>query len=100
MDLDSKGVPGNAALSRRLIENMMSTIDVAYAEEWKFDHGIMVPLHFLDPDNRYRIIPANINCQGPPLTPLARVFVSLVSASHLATGPWRNGSASGSYPAC
>jgi len=33
-----------------------------------------VPLHFLDPDNELTIIPANINCQGPPLTPLHRAW--------------------------
>ena len=52
----------------------MQTVDVAYAEEWKFDHGIMVPLHFLTPDYQLPIIPVNINCQGPPLTPLHRAF--------------------------
>lgn len=65
---------GDADLSRRLIRNMMQTVDVAYCEEWSFDHGIMVPLHFLDPENRLIVIPANINCQGPPLTPLARAW--------------------------
>ena len=40
------------ALSQRLIREMMQTVDVAYAEEWKFDHGIMVPLHFLTPQLR------------------------------------------------
>ena len=67
-------VPGNADLSRRLIRAVMHTVDVAYAEEWKFDHGIMVPLNFLTPDYDLTIIPANINCQGPPLTPLHRAW--------------------------
>jgi len=67
-------VRGDADLSRRLIAEVQQTVDVAYAEEWKFDHGIMVPLHFLDPANELTIIPANINCQGPPLTPLHRAF--------------------------
>jgi aromatic ring-opening dioxygenase catalytic subunit (LigB family) len=67
-------VPGNAGLSRRIIEALMSDIDVAYAEEWKFDHGIMVPLHFLTPRYDLPVIPMNINCQGPPLTPLARAY--------------------------
>ena len=67
-------VPGNKALSRKLIENVMQTVDVAYAEEWKFDHGISVPLHFLTPDYDLPIVPANINCQGPPLAPLARAW--------------------------
>jgi len=67
-------VPGNADLSRRLIEATLPTIDVAYAEEWKFDHGIMVPLHFLTPRYDLPVIPVNINCQGPPLTPLGRAY--------------------------
>jgi 2,3-dihydroxyphenylpropionate 1,2-dioxygenase len=67
-------VPGNKALSKKLIEGVMQTVDVAYAEEWKFDHGISVPLHFLTPDYDLPIIPANINCQGPPLAPLKRAW--------------------------
>ena len=67
-------VPGNKALSRKLIEGVMQTVDVAYAEEWKFDHGISVPLHFLTPEYDLPVIPANINCQGPPLAPLKRAW--------------------------
>jgi 2,3-dihydroxyphenylpropionate 1,2-dioxygenase len=67
-------VPGNRALSERLIERVMHEVDVAYAEEWLFDHGIMVPLHFLTPRYDLPVIPANINCQGPPLTPLHRAY--------------------------
>lgn len=64
-------VPGDRALSGRLIRSVMQTVDVAFCEEWKFDHGIMVPLHFLSPDNDLPVVPCNINCQGPPLTPLS-----------------------------
>jgi aromatic ring-opening dioxygenase catalytic subunit (LigB family) len=67
-------VPGNAALSKRLIREMMQSVDLAYAEEWKFDHGIMVPLHFLTPRYDIPIVPMNINCQGPPLAPLHRAW--------------------------
>src|SRR5947209_1745323 len=67
-------IPGHADLSRRLIREVMQTSDVAYAEEWKFDHGLMVPLHFLTPRYDLPVIPVNINCQGPPLTPLARAW--------------------------
>ena len=68
-------VKGNAALSQALIGEIQQTIDLAYAEEWRFDHGIMVPLQFLDPGNKLTVIPANINCQGPPLSPLNRAWV-------------------------
>ncbi|MGV3480252.1 MAG: extradiol ring-cleavage dioxygenase [Sphingobium sp.] len=67
-------VRGDAALSRRIIAEVQQTVDLSYAEEWKFDHGIMVPLSFLDPENELTVIPANINCQGPPLAPLARAW--------------------------
>jgi aromatic ring-opening dioxygenase catalytic subunit (LigB family) len=65
---------GAPDLGKRIVAEMLQTVDVAYCEEWQFDHGIIVPLHFLDPHNTMRIIPANINCQGPPLTPLHRAW--------------------------
>ena len=67
-------IPGAPDLSRRIIGEVMQSVDVAYAEEWKMDHGIMVPLHFLTPGMDLPVIPANINCQGPPLTPLHRAY--------------------------
>lgn len=67
-------IPGAPELSKRLIVEVMKTVDTAYAEEWKFDHGISVPLNFLTPNYDLPIIPVNINCQGPPLTPLNRAW--------------------------
>jgi 2,3-dihydroxyphenylpropionate 1,2-dioxygenase len=67
-------VPGAPELSRRLITDIMEDIDLAYAQEWKFDHGIMVPLSFLTPRYDLPIVPVNINCQGPPLIPLKRCY--------------------------
>ena len=67
-------VPGAPDLAKRLIEDVMQTSDLAYAQEWKFDHGIMVPLSFLTPRYDLPVIPVNINCQGPPLIPLARCY--------------------------
>jgi 2,3-dihydroxyphenylpropionate 1,2-dioxygenase len=67
-------IPGAPDLARRLICEVMKTVDTAFAEEWKFDHGIMVPLNFLTPNYDLPIIPVNINCQGPPLTPLHRAW--------------------------
>src|SRR5579864_7746741 len=66
--------PGSARLSRQLIGEIMQSVDVAFAEEWKLDHGIMVPLSFLTPDYDLPVVPVNINCQGPPLAPLHRAW--------------------------
>jgi aromatic ring-opening dioxygenase catalytic subunit (LigB family) len=74
LGIERTTIPGNAALSKRVIAEVMQTVDVAYAEEWKFDHGIIVPLHFLTPRFDTAVIPVNINCQGPPLTPLPRAW--------------------------
>jgi 2,3-dihydroxyphenylpropionate 1,2-dioxygenase len=67
-------IPGNSELSRRLIEAVLQDVDVGFAEEWKFDHGMMVPLAHLTPDFDFPVIPANINCQSPPLSPLHRSY--------------------------
>ena len=74
LGIPKTSVPGDAALSGRLIEGVMRASDVAFCEEWKFDHGIMVPLSFLTPRYDLPVVPVNINCQGPPLTPLARAW--------------------------
>lgn len=74
LGIDRTQIPGAPDLGRRLAASILHTVDVAYAEEWKFDHGIMVPLHFLTPEYDVPVIPVNINCQGPPLTPLARAW--------------------------
>ncbi|MFN3258672.1 MAG: extradiol ring-cleavage dioxygenase [Ilumatobacter sp.] len=72
--IERRSIPGHKDLSHRLITEVMQTSDVSYAEEWKFDHGIMVPLHFLTPRYDLPVVPVNINCQGPPLTPLHRAW--------------------------
>lgn len=74
LKIERRRIPGSAELAKNLIQSMMQTVDVAYAEEWKFDHGVMVPLHFLTPEYNLPVIPVNINCQGPPLTPLPRAW--------------------------
>ena len=74
LKIEKTAVPGTPDLGTRLTREVMQTVDTAYAEEWKFDHGIMVPLHFLTPNYDLPIIPVNINCQGPPLTPLHRAW--------------------------
>ena len=74
LGIERTKVPGNAELSKRIIAEAMQTVDVAFAEEWKFDHAIAVPLNFLTPHYDIPVIPANINCQGPPLTPLHRAW--------------------------
>jgi aromatic ring-opening dioxygenase catalytic subunit (LigB family) len=74
LGIERTDVPGDRSLSSRFIAGVMRGSDVSYAEEWRFDHGIMVPLHFLTPRFDVPVIPVNINCQGPPLAPLHRAW--------------------------
>lgn len=74
LGIDKTTVPGDRIMSERFISGVMQHADVSYAQEWLFDHGIMVPLHFLTPRYDLPVIPVNINCQGPPLTPLHRAW--------------------------
>ena len=74
LGIERTRIPGDRDLSRRLIETVMEDVDVGFAEEWKFDHGIMVPLAHLTPNFDFPVIPANINCQSPPLSPLHRSY--------------------------
>lgn len=72
--IERRRIPGSREISRKLIDGVMQSADVSYCEEWKFDHGIMVPLHHVTPNYDIPVIPVNINCQCPPMTPLHRAY--------------------------
>jgi aromatic ring-opening dioxygenase catalytic subunit (LigB family) len=74
LKIDPVTIPANPSLSLRIINDVLQSVDVGYAQEWKFDHGLSVPLHFLTPRYDLPVIPVNINCQAPPLTPLQRTW--------------------------
>jgi aromatic ring-opening dioxygenase catalytic subunit (LigB family) len=86
-------IPGNPDLSRRIVSGVMERVDVSYAEEWKFDHGIMVPLSFLTPNFDVPVIPANINCQGRRSRPFTAPMSSAARSGKRATR-FRSGSRS------
>lgn len=67
-------IPSKPDLALAIIKQVLESVDVSYAQEWKFDHGMAVPLHFLTPEYDVPIIPVNINCQNPPFSPLARTW--------------------------
>ena len=67
-------VPADPELSLKIIEDVMQTVDVGFAQEWQFDHGMAIPLHFLTPEYKTPIVPVNINCQVSPMPPLHRAW--------------------------
>ena len=74
LKIEKTTIPGAPEVALKIVRSMLKSVDLAYSEEWQCDHGIMVPLHFLTPNYDLPVIPCNINCQGPPLTPLSRVW--------------------------
>lgn len=71
----SRVVPGAPGLARFLVERGLDEgVDWAYSESWEADHGIMVPLHKLDPEGRFPMVPMFVNCAAPPLPSPRRCF--------------------------
>ena len=69
-------VPSDAGFSRYLIERGLGGgpgggVDWAVSEFWEADHGIMVPLHKLDPEGAVPMVPVFVNCGSRPM-PSAR----------------------------
>ena len=63
------GFSGGVVGGQRMIAEMLNTVDVTYCEEWQFDHGIIVPLHLLDPRDgeQLRVVHALLR-SSPPVT--------------------------------
>jgi len=71
--LEKRNIPGHARLAAHLLQYGMSNgIDWARVDEWPLDHGMVVPLHFLDPSARIPVVPIFVNCAAPPGPSLAR----------------------------
>lgn len=71
--IEQRVVKGNVELSTDILAHGLSHgVDWARTEEWTLDHGMMVPLHFLDPQGSMAIVPVFINCAAPPLPTLQR----------------------------
>ncbi len=68
-------VRSDPALARHLIERGLDQgVDWAVSEFWEADHGIMIPLHKLDPEGRVPMIPIFVNCASAPMPTARRCF--------------------------
>lgn len=68
-------IEGDAELSELLLRGGISRgVDWARAGAWELDHGMMVPLHFLDPEATCRIVPVFVNCSAPPYPTVRRCY--------------------------
>jgi aromatic ring-opening dioxygenase catalytic subunit (LigB family) len=68
-------VPSDLGFARYLVERGLDDgVDWAVSENWDVDHGMMVPLHKLDPAGRHKMVPLFINCASPPLPSPRRCY--------------------------
>ena len=68
-------VPGDPALATELVEAAYANgVEPSYAYELEFDHGTMVPLHFLTPQMRTPVVPIIFNTLAFPQPSAKRCF--------------------------
>jgi protocatechuate 4,5-dioxygenase, beta chain len=70
-------IPGDPELAAQLLDGFLDRdVDMAFSQELKVDHSIVMPLRFVTPDMNVPIVPILANCQAPPI-PRARRFYEI-----------------------
>jgi hypothetical protein len=73
--IDKRWVTGRPDLARFLVEfGSEQGVDLAFSEEIRLDHGMMVGLHFLDPDWDVPVVPLVQNCSIDPMPATRRCY--------------------------
>jgi len=68
-------VPGNPELATQIIEAAYANgVEPSYAQELEFDHGTMVPLHFLTPAMNVPVVPIVFNTLAFPQPTAKRCY--------------------------
>lgn len=77
LKMDKVRVPGNPGLAQELLAHCYANdLEPGFAHEMQFDHGTMIPLHFLTPGMKLPVVPIVINTLAPP-QPSARRCMEL-----------------------
>jgi aromatic ring-opening dioxygenase catalytic subunit (LigB family) len=73
--LDTYRIPGHPAIARHIVnEGARGRIAFAYLRRMQFDDGISVPMHYLNPEGRIRLVPVTMNCTVPPIPTPERAY--------------------------
>jgi protocatechuate 4,5-dioxygenase beta chain len=68
-------IPGHAELARYIVnEGARRRLALSYLREMKFDDGISVPMHYLNPAGAIPLIPVTMNCTVPPIPTPERAY--------------------------
>ena len=66
---------GDPELSGQLLHTCYAKgLELNYASELKLDHGIMIPLSFLDPERELPVVPLIVNCMTYPMPTQKRCY--------------------------
>lgn len=75
MDIPRLPRPGSRSFAQKLVERAAASgFDVAKAEEFHPDHGIALPLSFIDPQRRIPIVPLLVNINMEPAPTPSRCY--------------------------
>jgi aromatic ring-opening dioxygenase catalytic subunit (LigB family) len=73
--MDKYRVSGHPGLARWLVnQGARRGLMLAFLREMQFDDGISVPVHYLNPDGRFRLVPITMNCTVPPIPTPERAY--------------------------
>lgn len=77
LKVEKTKVPGDPELATQLLEHCYANgFELSYSFEMKLDHGSMVPLNFLSPEMKSRVVPLLFNTLATP-RPTARRCLEL-----------------------
>ena len=84
-------VPGDPDLANAILAQAYANgFELSYAHEMKLDHGSMVPLHFLTPDMKTKVVPLLFNTlSAPRATPARCVALGEALRAALENSPQR-----------
>jgi aromatic ring-opening dioxygenase catalytic subunit (LigB family) len=75
LGLSKYRIPGHPALARYIVnEGARRRLALSYLREMKFDDGISVPMHYLNPAGSIPLIPVTMNCTVPPIPTPERAY--------------------------
>jgi len=68
-------IPGDPRLAGELLDGFLDRkVDLAFSNELKVDHSIVMPLRFVTPEMNTPIVPILANCQAPPIPRAERFY--------------------------
>ncbi|MGH7353959.1 MAG: hypothetical protein ACRELS_05190 [Candidatus Rokuibacteriota bacterium] len=75
LGMEQYRVPGHPDLARFIVnEGARRRLMLAYLRTMQFDDGISVPMHYLNPDARFSLVPVTMNCTVPPIPTPERAY--------------------------